>query len=78
MHPLAHRVAQRSVNHLVALDQRTAFELRRDDERLEVIAASGQVLYLDIGARKRLFDRKFELYHFHEKRILARSKRRDP
>jgi len=75
MHPLAHRVAQGPVHDLVTFYQRTALELRADDQRFEMIPASCEVSYLDVSARKRLFDRKLQLCRLHEKRILTCSKR---
>lgn len=59
MHLRAHRVTQGAIDYLMALDERPPFELRTDDQSLEMVAAAGEILYLNLGAGKRLFD--FEL-----------------
>ena len=65
MHLRAHRVTQGAIDYLMALDQRPPFELRTDDHGLEMVTAAGEILYLNVGAGKRLFNFELKLFEIH-------------
>ncbi len=65
MHLRAHRVTQGAVDYLMALDQRPPFKLWTDDQSLEMVAAAGEILYLDLSAGKRLFNFELKLFGIH-------------
>jgi hypothetical protein len=48
---LAHAIAKRSINDLMALHQALAFEERRNDQRLEVLTVTAHLKHRALEAR---------------------------
>ena len=71
MHARAHRVTQGCIDHLMAFDQPFALELVTYHQRLEMVATTGRVLNLDVGAGQTVFDQLLYLRRIHRAPILA-------
>jgi hypothetical protein len=53
------------VDQAVLLEQRQAVEARARDRDLEVVAAAGSILHVNLRARKRLFEQASEAVNRH-------------
>jgi len=67
----AHRLAERSVDLLMALDQTHALEARAYHQRLKMIASAGSVAYLDLRARQALLNKFLYFAWIHHVEILT-------
>ena len=56
MNPCPHRISQRCIYRLMALDESFTFKRITHDHRLEMVATAGSVTHLDVRARQAKFD----------------------